>query len=62
VVAAPVRNSVGTVIASLQAWGPSYRFPAKGRDRVVSAQVVAAAQRVSSMLGFRRRTENVRPT
>ncbi len=61
VVAAPVRNSSGTVVASLQAWGPSYRFPAKGRERLVAGQVMGAAQRVSSMLGYRRRTTEPKP-
>lgn len=55
VVAAPLRNSTGTVIASLQAWGPTYRFPAKGRDQSLAKQVVEAANRVSTMLGYRRR-------
>lgn len=58
VVAAPVRNSTGTVIASLQAWGPTYRFPQKGAERAVTRQVVEAASRVSAMLGYRKRLES----
>ncbi|MCP3934754.1 MAG: IclR family transcriptional regulator [Actinomycetia bacterium] len=53
VVAAPVRNSAGAVIASLHAWGPSYRFPQKGTADRIAHQVVEAAERVSSMLGCR---------
>jgi len=53
-VSSAVRNSTGTVIGSIQVWGPSYRFPQTGTDLVVARQVVDVSKRVSSMLGFRR--------
>lgn len=58
VAAAPVHNSAGTVIASLQAWGPTYRFPAAGNAESTSEAVIDAAGRVSTMLGYRKRTES----
>jgi len=53
-VSSAIRNSTGTVIGSIQAWGPTYRFPKTGTDLVVAKQVVDASNRISSMLGFRR--------
>jgi IclR family transcriptional regulator, KDG regulon repressor len=54
VVAAPVCNSSGTVVASLQAWGPTYRFPAVGQAQAAASAVHEAATHVSAMLGLRR--------
>ncbi len=46
-VAAPVVDRSGRAIAALLGYGPSYRFPPKGRVRAVERLVAGAAARVS---------------
>ena len=49
-VAAPVFNPAGSVIASVSAHGPSYRFPAPGASASIAAFVIEAAGRVTDRL------------
>lgn len=51
-VAAPVRDAAGTVVAAVHAHGPAYRFPGEAAPDDVAALVVAAADRISSALGY----------
>lgn len=56
-VAAPIVNPAGTVIAAVHAHGPSYRFPAPGRDAEIANAVVDTAHRVSERLAGRHRPD-----
>jgi IclR family pca regulon transcriptional regulator len=47
-VAAPVRDAAGRTVAAIHVHGPSYRFPAAGRDEEIAARVVAAAVALSA--------------
>jgi DNA-binding IclR family transcriptional regulator len=58
-VAAPIFNVEGAVVASMSASGPTFRLPAE-RLTDVAGQVVAAAERISSRLGWHG-NENGRP-
>jgi len=49
-VAAPVRDRSGHAIAAVHVHGPSYRFPAPGRDATASERVVATARTLSAGL------------
>ena len=49
-VAAPIRDQRGKVLAAVHAHGPSYRFPGSGREAVIAAQVVRAAERIAGRL------------
>ncbi len=49
-VAAPLRTSRGEVVATIHVHGPSYRFPAPGREIEVAERVVAAAGAISAGL------------
>ena len=49
-VAAPIADASGEVVAAVHLHGPSYRFPASGRDGAVAALVVAAGARISESL------------
>lgn len=51
-VAAPVRDAAGNVVAAVHAHGPAYRFPGTVAPDEVAALVVAAADRISSALGY----------
>jgi len=42
-VAAPIRNELGHAVASLYAYGPSYRFPTPGQASASSASGIAVA-------------------
>ena len=42
-VAATVRNPTGKVVAAVNAFGPSFRFPARGRQQLAAQAVVATA-------------------
>ena len=53
-VAAPIRDHDGKVIASLSAAGPTYRLSPE-RLPQVAATVVAAADEVSTRMGYRHR-------
>ncbi|HUC61715.1 MAG TPA: IclR family transcriptional regulator [Alphaproteobacteria bacterium] len=50
-VAAPIRDRVGTVVASVGASGPSNRLPVSAL-RAMSPLVIASAARISAELGF----------
>jgi DNA-binding IclR family transcriptional regulator len=58
-VAAPVFNVEGVVVASMSVSGPTFRLPAE-RLPEVAGQVMAAAERISSRLGWHG-NENGRP-
>lgn len=45
-VAAPVRNAAGRPVAAIHVHGPSYRFPASGREDEIAARVIDAAEAV----------------
>jgi DNA-binding IclR family transcriptional regulator len=49
-VAAPVVHGDGTVVAAVHVHGPTYRFPRRGTDAAIAADVMAAARRVSEKL------------
>jgi DNA-binding IclR family transcriptional regulator len=49
-VAAPIADGSGEVVAAVHLHGPSYRFPAAGRERAIGGQVVAAAAGISGSL------------
>jgi DNA-binding IclR family transcriptional regulator len=49
-VAAPIADGSGEVVAAVHLHGPSYRFPAAGRERAIGDQVVAAAAGISGSL------------
>jgi len=38
-----VRNPTGKVVAAVNAFGPSFRFPARGRQQLAAQAVVATA-------------------
>jgi DNA-binding IclR family transcriptional regulator len=50
-VSAPIRNGAGQVIAALNLYGPSFRFPPSGKKRELARLVVEACQNISSRLG-----------
>ncbi|MGI9606735.1 MAG: IclR family transcriptional regulator [Acidimicrobiales bacterium] len=49
-VAAPIRTSGGVAVAAVMGYGPTYRFPAKGKMRTVEREVIDAAGRISKKL------------
>ncbi len=49
-VAAPVRDGAGVAIAAVIGYGPSYRFPGRGRSKAVASAVVAAGETISRSL------------
>ncbi len=49
-VAAPIADASGEVVAAVHLHGPSYRFPASGRDGAIAAQAVIAGARISAGL------------
>jgi IclR family KDG regulon transcriptional repressor len=49
-VAAPVRDFTGKAVAAIHAHGPAYRFPARGQNDRIAAEVVAAAQSIGRLL------------
>jgi IclR family transcriptional regulator, acetate operon repressor len=49
-VAAPIADASGEVVAAVHLHGPSYRFPAAGKELVVAERVVASAARISRAL------------
>jgi DNA-binding IclR family transcriptional regulator len=49
-VAAPIADGSGEVVAAVHLHGPSYRFPARGRERTTAEQVIGAAARISVSL------------
>jgi DNA-binding IclR family transcriptional regulator len=49
-VAAPVAGVDGEVVAAVHVHGPSYRFPAPGREPAVAEAVIAAAARIGGLL------------
>jgi DNA-binding IclR family transcriptional regulator len=46
-VAAPVTDGSGEVVAAVHVHGPTYRYPATGREAATAERVLAAAARVS---------------
>ena len=48
--AAPVKDREGSVIAAIDVFGPSYRFPGEGDQTALVAQVTSAAAMVSRAL------------
>ena len=44
--AAPVRNVAGQVIAAVNVFGPTFRFPAAGRQAEITQWVIACAQQM----------------
>ena len=49
-VAAPICDAEGIAIAAVIGYGPSYRFPARGRTKVIASAVVAAGETISRNL------------
>jgi IclR family acetate operon transcriptional repressor len=49
-VAAPVADQDGEVVAAVHVHGPTYRFPARGADDGVAAEVVATAAAIGARL------------
>lgn len=49
-VAAPIRDGTGVVVAAVNVFGPSFRFPGEGQQEAVTERVVAAARRISAHL------------
>jgi len=49
-VAAGLSDRSGQVVAAVHVHGPSYRFPRRGREAPVAAEVVAAAGRITARL------------
>jgi IclR family transcriptional regulator, acetate operon repressor len=50
-VAASVRDAGGRAIAAIHAHGPAYRFPARGQEDLIAAEVVASARSIERLLG-----------
>jgi IclR family pca regulon transcriptional regulator len=48
--AAPIRDSTGRVIAAINLYGPSYRFPGEDDAAEISRNLVEAAAQVSRHL------------
>jgi DNA-binding IclR family transcriptional regulator len=44
--AAPVRNVAGQVIAAVNVFGPTFRFPAAGRQAEITQWAIACAQQM----------------
>jgi len=51
-VAAPIRDSEGTVVAAVHIHGPSYRFPGEKLVSPIEAGVIEAADRISALLSY----------
>ena len=49
-VAAPIADASGEVIAAVHLHGPSYRFPAAGREAAIARRAVAAAAHIAGNL------------
>ncbi len=49
-VAAPIIGPDGTAVAAILGYGPTYRFPAKGRVRAVASAVADAGKTISQRL------------
>lgn len=49
-VAAPVYDGTGHVVAAVNAFGPTFRFPATGQQATITRQVIAAAQQIAVRL------------
>lgn len=49
-VAAPILGPDGTAVAAVLGYGPSYRFPAEGRDQAVAAIVAEAGRTITELL------------
>jgi DNA-binding IclR family transcriptional regulator len=49
-VAAAIADSTGEIVAAVHVHGPSYRFPAPGRESELGLEVVAAATRITRTL------------
>lgn len=49
-VAAPIADASGEVIAAVHIHGPSYRFPAEGRETALAQMVVTGAARIAAGL------------
>jgi DNA-binding IclR family transcriptional regulator len=46
--AAPIRDSNGRVVAALNVFGPTFRFPALGQQDAVTRLVLATAQQIAA--------------
>jgi IclR family acetate operon transcriptional repressor len=51
-VGAPIRDREGRAFASISVSGPAHRLK-PGRDREIARQVIAAAEEISRLLGYR---------
>lgn len=49
-VAAPIIGNDGTAVAAVLGYGPSYRFPSKGRAKAVAAAVAEAGRTITQKL------------
>ncbi|MFN8445461.1 MAG: IclR family transcriptional regulator [Caldilineaceae bacterium] len=49
-VAAPIRDGPDIVVAAVNVFGPSFRFPGESRQELVAERVMAAAQQISARL------------
>jgi DNA-binding IclR family transcriptional regulator len=50
-VSAPIRNGAGQVIAALNLYGPSFRFPPSGQKNALGRLIVETSQKISARLG-----------
>ena len=49
--AAPIRNARGAVVASINLFGPAYRFPGDADQAVIGARLIEIADQISRHLG-----------
>ena len=54
-VAAPITDVSGHVVAAVNAFGPTFRFPAPGQQAAITRQVIATAQQIAAHLPAPRR-------
>jgi DNA-binding IclR family transcriptional regulator len=52
-VAAPLIRSGGPVVAAIHIHGPTYRFPPRGTEAAIGADIVRAARRLTESLDRR---------
>ena len=49
--AAPIRNARGSVVASINLFGPAYRFPGEANQSVIGERLIEVADHISRHLG-----------
>lgn len=49
-IAAPIHDKAGQVVATVNVYGPAFRFPAQGKDETVTQLVIQTAQKIAARL------------